>query len=133
MNTASEAKACKKMWCAVVCLAINDGIKPFWLAFEHGEDYKKMFARQYKKFCKRKQNPFDMPDKINTGEPLALAKRKARVWFEARSQDFLNVCDYAGFDDPDKIAAEAMEMFRLVDEYEKKHVIFRGQRDQGTR
>ena len=112
-----------KLWNAVICMAINDAIKPFSLVFEEGEDYKKMFSRQYKNFLKRKENPFNMSYKMSTGEPSALTKRKARVWFEAKTNDFENVCYCAGIDVPEKISSEVIAMCALVDEYEQKYKI----------
>ena len=112
---------CNKLWNAVLCLAVNDAIKPFKLSFEFGENYKKMFFRQYKNFLKRKENPFDMPDKINTGEPLDLARRKARVWFEGNNDDFRIVCYNAGMDEPEKISREVLAMCALVDDYKNRY------------
>lgn len=86
-----------------------------------GEDYKKSFARQYKNFKKRLGNPFELPKKFASGDFCAMETSRARIWFLKQDQDFVNVCHYAGIDDPANLSNKVMQMCALVDDYKNKY------------
>lgn len=123
MTNIHDAASCKRLWNSVVCAAIDDAIRPFTISFYSGENYKKSFARQYKNFLKREKNPFDIPEKFASGDYTALETSRARIWFERQSQDFVEVCHYAGIDDPENLSNKVMQMCALVDEYQEKYKI----------
>lgn len=121
MTNIHDAVSCKRLWNSVICAAIDDAIRPFTMVLYDGEDYKKSFARQYKNFLKREKNPFDIPEKFANGDYTALETSRARIWFERQSQDFVEVCHYAGIDDPENLSNKVMQMCALVDDYKNRY------------
>ena len=121
MSLEIETRGCLQIWNAVICTAINDAIRPFSLVFHPNENYTKSFARQYKNFLRRQDNPFNFHCRDNGGEPIALNQNRARAWFETSGKDFAIVCHSAGIDDPAILSKRVLEMCALADEYKEKY------------
>ena len=129
MSLEIETRACLRLWNTVICTAINDSIRPFSLVFYTGENYKKSFARQYKILLKRQENPFIFHWRDVGGEPVSLNQSRARTWFESYGEDFINVCHYAGIEDPASLSKRVMEMCALADEYKEKYKIDKSKKE----
>ena len=129
MSTEIETRGCLRLWNMVICTAINDSIRPFSLVFYTGENYKKSFARQYKILLKRQENPFIFHWRDVGGGPVSLNQSRARTWFESYGEDFINVCHYAGIEDPASLSKRVMEMCALADEYKEKYKIDKSKKE----